>query len=87
MMKTTATLLGTVYLGLVMKAVLVSRLYFITITCPCNVDLLIPHFYIAKLAYAGVYLFFLFLLQNIDCGWKLFLCLGGSIALFTQDCQ
>ena len=30
---------------------------------------LIPHFYIEKLGYAGVYmyLFFLFLLQNIDC--------------------
>ena len=30
-----------------------------------------PHFYIAKLGYAGVYLFFLFLLQNIDCGYTL----------------
>ena len=29
------------------------------------------HFYIAKLRYAGVYLFFLFLLQNIDCGYSL----------------
>ena len=28
-------------------------------------------FYIAKLGYAGVYLFFLFLLQNIDCGCSL----------------
>ena len=26
-----------------------------------------PNFYIEKLGYAGVYLFFLFLLQNIDC--------------------
>ena len=26
---------------------------------------------IAKLGYAGVYLFFLFLLQNIDCGYSL----------------
>ena len=30
-----------------------------------------PHFYIATLGYAGVYLFFLFLLQNIDCGYSL----------------
>ena len=30
-----------------------------------------PHFYISKLGYAGVYLFFLFLLQNIDCGYSL----------------
>ena len=32
-----------------------------------------PHFYIEKLGYAGVYLFYLFLLQNIDCGSR-----GGS---------
>ena len=32
---------------------------------------LIPYFYIVKLGYAGVYLFFLFLLQNIDCGYLL----------------
>ena len=25
-----------------------------------------PHFYIVKLGYAGIYLFFLFLLQNIN---------------------
>ena len=41
-------------------------------TCPCNVYPPEPHFYIAKLGYAGVYLFFLFLLQNIeDCGYSL----------------
>ena len=38
---------------------------------PRNVYPLEPHFYIAKLGYAGVYLFFLFLLQNIDCGYSL----------------
>ena len=43
----------------------------ITKTCPCNVYPLEPHFYITKLGYAGVYLFFLFLLQNIDCGYSL----------------
>ena len=32
---------------------------------------LIPHFYIVKLGYAEVYLFFLFLLQDIDCGYSL----------------
>ena len=36
-------------------------------TCLCNVYPFKPHFYIEKLGYAGVYLFFLFLLQNIDC--------------------
>ena len=30
-----------------------------------------PTFYIAKLGYAGVYLIFLFLPQNIDCGYTL----------------
>ena len=36
-------------------------------TCP-----LIPHYYIIeKLGYAGVYLFFLLLLQHIDCGYSL----------------
>ena len=43
----------------------------ITKTCPCNEYALKPHFYIAILGYAGVYLFFLFLLQNIDCGYSL----------------
>ena len=38
----------------------------ITKTCPFNVHPFEPHFYIAKLGYAGVHLFFLFLLQNID---------------------
>ena len=39
-------------------------------TCPCNEYPLKPHFYIVKLGFAGVYLFFLFLLQNIDCEYK-----------------
>ena len=40
-------------------------------TCPCNVYPLKPHFYIVNLGFAGVYLFFLFLFQNIDCGYSL----------------
>ena len=40
-------------------------------TCPCNTYPLKSHFYIAKLGFAGVYLFFLFSLQNIDCGYSL----------------
>ena len=43
----------------------------ITKTCPCNVYPREPHFYIVKMGYAGVYLFFLLLLQNIDCGYSL----------------
>ena len=30
-----------------------------------------PHFYIAKMGVAGVYLFFLVLIQNIHCGYSL----------------
>ena len=40
-------------------------------TRPCNVYPLKPQFCIAKLGYAGVNLFFLFLLSNIDCGYSL----------------
>ena len=45
--------------------------YFIRKTCPCYEYPLKPHFYIEKLGFAGVYLIFLFLLQNIDCGYSL----------------
>ena len=46
-----------------------EKMYNIRKTCPCNTCIypLKPHFYIVKLGYADVYLFFLFLLQNIDC--------------------
>ena len=44
--------------------------YHIRKTCPCNIYPLIPHVYIVKLGYAGVYLFFIFLPQNIDCGYS-----------------
>ena len=53
-----------ILLGITALAVIRKR-------CPCNVYPLIPHFYIAKLGYAGVYLFLLFLLQNIDCRYML----------------
>ena len=46
-------------------------MHYIRKTCPCNEYPRKPHFYIVKLGYAGVYLFFLFLLQNIDCGYSL----------------
>ena len=43
------------------------------IACPCIVYPLIPQFYIpvVKLGFTGVYHFFLFLVQNIDCGYSL----------------
>ena len=53
-------------------------------TCPCKVYPLKPHFYIVKLGYAGVYLFFLFLLQNIDCGYLLELPRQGGSNVYPQ---
>ena len=43
------------------------------ITKPClyNFDPLKPHFYIAKLGFAGVCIIFLISAQNIDCGYSL----------------
>ena len=43
----------------------------IRITCPCDLYPLVPHIYIVKLGFTGVYIIFLFLLQNIDCGYAL----------------
>ena len=45
--------------------------YIIRKTRPCDKYPLEPHFYIVKLGYTGVYLIFLFLLQNTDCGYSL----------------
>ena len=36
-----------------------------------NFDPLKPHFYIVKLGFTGVYIIFLILLKNIDCGYSL----------------
>ena len=43
----------------------------IMITSLCNVYPLTPHFYIVNLGFTGVYIFFLFLLLNIDRGYSL----------------
>ena len=43
----------------------------ITKTCLYNFDPLKPQFYIVKLGFTGVYIIFLFLLKNIDCGYSL----------------
>ena len=48
-----------------------QTIIIIMITCSCNVHPLTPHFYIVKLGFTGVYIFFLFLLQNIDRGYSL----------------
>ena len=62
-------LLAIMVLKIVFRLCVLIR--YIRKTCPCNVYPVEPHFYIAKLGVAGVYLFFLFLLQNIDCGYSL----------------
>ena len=54
-------------------------------TCPCNVYPLEPYFYIVKLGFAGVNLFFLFLLQNIDCGYSLEPPQGGGSNVYPQS--
>ena len=43
----------------------------IRITCPCDLYPLASQFYIVKPGFTGVYAMFLFLLQNIDCGYSL----------------
>ena len=44
---------------------------YITKTCLYNFETLKPHFYTVKLGFTGVYIIFLFLLKNIDCGYSL----------------
>ena len=48
-----------------------KNLKHITKTYLYNFDPLKPHFYILKLGFTGVYIIFLFLLKNIDCGYSL----------------
>ena len=43
----------------------------ITKTYLYNFDPIKPHFYIVKLRFTGVYIIFLFLLKDIDCGYSL----------------
>ena len=44
---------------------------YITKTRIYNFDPLKPHFYIVKLGFIGVYIIFLILLQDIECGCSL----------------
>ena len=45
--------------------------YFITKTRLYNSNPFEPHFYIVKLGFTGYTLFFLFLVENINCGYSL----------------
>ena len=54
-----------------MKHILLFTVVLITKISPCNEYPLTSHFYIVKIrVYRGIH-FFLFLLQNIDCGYSL----------------
>ena len=60
-------------------------LFHNTKTSPCNEHPLTPHFYIAKVGFTRVYIFFLFLLQNIDCGYSLEPPCGGGSNVYPQS--
>ena len=57
----------------------------ITKTFLYNVDPLKPHFHIVKLGFTGVYIIFLYLLKNIDCGYSLELPRRGSSNEYPQS--
>ena len=49
----------------------VDTVVYIKKTYLYNLDPLKPHFYIVKLGFTGVYIFFVISAQNIDCGYSL----------------
>ena len=57
----------------------------ITKTCLYNFDPIKLHFYIVKLGFTGVYIIFLFLLKNIDCGYSLEPPLRGGSNEYPQS--
>ena len=57
--------------AMVKTRLFINQSYHIRITCPCNEHPHTPHIYIEKVGFTRVYIFFLFLLQNIDCGYLL----------------
>ena len=50
-----------------------QNMFFVNIakTCLHNIDPLNPHFYIVKLGFTEIYIFFLISALNIDCGYSL----------------
>ena len=60
-------------------------IHLIMKTCTCNEYPLKPHFYIEKLGFACLHLFFLFLLQNIDCGYSLEPLRRGGSNVYPQS--
>ena len=61
----------SIFLWLLLPDLIGSQIWMsIMKTSPCNEHPLTPHFYIEKLGCTGVYIFFLFLLKNIDCWYS-----------------
>ena len=58
----------------------------ITKTCLYNFDPLIPHFYIVKLGFRGVYIIFHISTQNIDCWYSLEPPQRGGSNEYPQSC-
>ena len=69
----------------IMSRPLKSQQVIIRKTCPCNKYPLKPHFYTVNMGFAGVYLFFGFLLQNIDCGYSLEPSRRGGSNVYPQS--
>ena len=61
---------GVHLMGLVQSGAILKNTHIMK-TSPCNVYPLTPPLYIVKLGFTGVYIIFLFLLQNINCGYSL----------------
>ena len=64
------------------RACPVCKYIHITRTYLYNFDPLKPHFYIIKLGFTGVYIFFLISAQNIDYGYSL---LGEAVLTSTHN--
>ena len=62
-----------------------TYLKYIRKSCPRNIYPLKPHFYIVKLGFARVHIFFLFWLQNIDCGYSLEPPRRGGYNMYPQS--
>ena len=62
-----------------------SFLKLVTKTCLYNADPLKFHFYVVRLGFTGVYIIFLFLRKNVDCGYLLELPLWGSSNEYPQS--
>ena len=61
------------------------NIFLITKTCLYNIDPFKPHFYRIKLGFTRVYIIFLFLFKNTDCGYSLEPPLQGDSNEYPQS--